>query len=302
MRYAAIDIGSNAMRLLITEVVESNEATDFIKKQFIRVPIRLGVSAFSPTHEIPKSKQDELLKVIQAYKNLMDVYQIRDYMACATAAMREATNSKEIINFIKQETGISIEVIEGKREAEIIYTNHVAESLDMNKSYLYIDVGGGSTELTLFSGGKIVDSNSFKIGTIRLLMDQDLKEEWQQVKDWLKKINGIHQSLVGIGTGGNINKIAKMLEKKEKKPITYQEIKAIHAYLSSFTVEERINKLGMNEDRADVIVPAAKIFLQLMKHADINQLIVPKLGLADGIVHYLYERRLKMRTANISTL
>jgi exopolyphosphatase/guanosine-5'-triphosphate,3'-diphosphate pyrophosphatase len=226
---------------------------------------------------------------------------IRAYIySSVTHISNVCINSKEIITFIKNETGIEIEVIGGKREAEIIYTNHVAESLEHDKSYLYIDVGGGSTELTLFSKGKILESNSFKIGTLRLLMEQDLKQEWQLVKDWLKRVNSSHHSLIGIGTGGNINKMAKMIEKKENKPITYQEIKAIQAYLNAFTVEERISKLGMNEDRADVIEPAARIFITLMKYADISQLIVPKLGLADGIIHYLYEKHLKTNALGAS--
>lgn len=291
MRFAAIDIGSNAVRLLISEIVEHDNLVDFVKKQFIRVPLRLGENAFQ-TKKISAAKTKELVKTLLAFKNLMEVYQVDKYMACATAAMREARNRDDVIANILRETGLKVEVIEGKKEAEIIYTNHIAESLNKNKAYMYIDVGGGSTELTLFNAGKVIASNSFKIGTIRILLNQNLETEWKSVKEWLKLAINTHKKIVGIGTGGNINKLSKMIEqpKKDSKLVRFEDLKSAFHYLSNYSIEDRINYFGMNEDRADVIIPAAGIFLTIMKWAKMDELLVPRLGLADGIIHHLYEK------------
>jgi exopolyphosphatase / guanosine-5'-triphosphate,3'-diphosphate pyrophosphatase len=286
-RFAAIDVGSNAVRLLISDVAEKENLVDFKKVLFLRVPLRLGLSVFAED-KITKNKAKELIKVISAFKNLIDVYKVDEMMACATAAMREASNGKEIIKKVKSETGVRIELIDGKKEAEIIYTNHIAESLDHQSSYLYIDVGGGSTELTLFSKGTVVSTCSFPIGTIRILYDKVSEDQWSELKSWLKTQASGHKDLIAIGTGGNINKIFKLSGKKEKF-LTLPEIKEIQSVLTSLTIDERIEKLGMNEDRADVIVPAGKIFLNIMKWADIEEVHVPRIGLADGIIHYLYE-------------
>jgi exopolyphosphatase/guanosine-5'-triphosphate,3'-diphosphate pyrophosphatase len=293
LRYAAIDIGSNAGRLLIASVQENEKSFIFKKDVFVRVPLRLGENAFT-LKKLSDKKVIELEKTIAAFKNLIDVYQVVDYRACATAAMREASNGDEIIKKIHSQTGVDLKIIDGKMEAELIYNIHVAEQLDKGKDYLYIDVGGGSTELTLFSDNTLRASNSFPIGTIRLLLNDVDDNKWEAMRLWLKSyIGDAHNTLVGIGTGGNINKIAKMIGKKESKAIEYRDLKAIYNYLKTFTVEERVLKLSMNEDRADVIVPAGKIFLNVMKWANIEELYVPQLGLVDGIVHHLAEKHRK---------
>jgi exopolyphosphatase / guanosine-5'-triphosphate,3'-diphosphate pyrophosphatase len=290
MRFAAIDVGSNAVRLLISEVSEKQNIIDFKKVLFIRVPLRLGICVFVE-RKIPKKKVTQLQKVMTSFKNLVDVYEVDDTMACATAAMREATNGKEVIRHIREKSGVKIDIIDGKREAEMIYANHIAEEFNDDRYYLYIDVGGGSTEVTLFSRGEALVTNSFPIGTIRLLYDKVADETWEEVKQWLKEHTADSSgNISGIGTGGNINKLHKLAGKKENKSISYQEIKEIYGYLDSLTIEDRIHKLGLNEDRADVIVPACRIFLCIMKWAGIDEVYVPRLGLADGIVHHLYEK------------
>jgi exopolyphosphatase/guanosine-5'-triphosphate,3'-diphosphate pyrophosphatase len=290
VRYAAIDIGSNAGRLLITSVVENEKTILYKKDVFVRVPLRLGENAFSLKRLSTKNIL-ELEKSIIAFKNLIDVYEVKDYMACATAAMREAVNGNEVIQKIFQQTGVALTIIDGKREAELIYNTHVADDLDKGMDYLYVDVGGGSTEITLFSNNVLKASNSFPIGTLRMLFNEVDDAKWNAMRAWLKEhIGDSDRTVVGIGTGGNINKIAKMVGKKEGKAILYNDLKAIYTYLKTFSVKERILKLNMNEDRADVIVPAGKIFLNIMKWAEIEELYVPQLGLVDGIVHYLFEK------------
>jgi exopolyphosphatase/guanosine-5'-triphosphate,3'-diphosphate pyrophosphatase len=293
VRYAAIDIGSNAGRLLITSVVENEKTILYKKDVFVRVPLRLGENAFS-LKRLSSKNILELEKSIVAFKNLIDVYEVKDYMACATAAMREAVNGNEVIQKIFQQTGVALTIIDGKREAELIYNTHVADDLDKGMDYLYVDVGGGSTEITLFSNNVLKASNSFPIGTLRLLFNEVDDAKWNAMRAWLKEhIGDSDRTVVGIGTGGNINKIAKMIGKKESKAILYNDLKAIYTYLKTFSVKERILKLNMNEDRADVIVPAGKIFLNIMKWAEIEELYVPQLGLVDGIVHYLSEKHQK---------
>lgn len=289
MRFASIDIGSNAIRLLLCNVIEDSKDTHFKKNELIRMPIRLGEDAFL-YKKITEEKAAKLVNTMKAFKYLIKVFEAVDYRACATAALREAENSKTIIERIKKESGIEVEIIDGKTEAEIIYSNHVAEHLEHDQSYLYIDVGGGSTELTLFSENKIVFSQSFDVGTIRFLHDTVPKDYWSYFKERIREETRGYGSLTAIGSGGNINKIFKMLRKKENKPVYYDKLKEFHEYISGFTVEERITQLGLNPDRADVIVPAAKIFLAIMKHAQIEKIIIPQIGLSDGIVHLLYEK------------
>lgn len=289
MRYAAIDIGSNAVRFLVSEVIENHHHIDFHKTLFIRVPIRLGSSVFTKQKVAEESVVD-LEKAMQAFRHLMDVYKVVDYKACATAAMREASNGKEVVERIYKRSNIKIDIIDGKLEASLIHTTHIAEELDAENTYMYIDVGGGSTEITLFYDNHIVASSSFPIGTIRLLVQDNIEPAWDDLKHWLKQHLNNHRHVVGIGTGGNINKIAKMIGRKEGKALSRNDIKNLYNYISGFTYDERISILGLNPDRADVIVPAAKIFLTIMKHADIEEMIVPKLGLVDGIIHMLYEK------------
>ncbi len=290
MKFAAIDVGSNALRLLFTQVFENKDGAYFKKDSLFRVPIRLGEDVFVKG-KVSDKKAESLIKTMMAFKYLIEAYGPVDHMAIATAAMREAENSKEIIKAIKSESGIDLEIIDGQREAEIIYSNHVAEKLDRKGNYLYIDVGGGSTELTLISGSVIVDSHSFKLGTVRLLKEKVAKSEWQKMKEWLKESTSDYPSLKGIGTGGNINKILKMSLKEEGDTLTYKNIKKVYDLVNSYSFEDRISKLNLRPDRADVIIPATKIFLKAIKWTDIEELYVPSIGLSDGIIHVLYEKQ-----------
>ena len=289
MKLAAIDIGSNAVRLLLCNAYTKDSVDVFKKAELIRIPLRLGEDAFT-TGKISSKKADKLVKAMQAFKNLIDVYEVVDYKACATSAMRDAQNGNELIERIKKEADLKIEIIDGKTEANIIYSNHIEEKLDKNTSYLYIDIGGGSTEITLFSKNKIIASQSFNIGTIRFLHNQVEKEYWNNFKNWVKEITDGYSPLMAIGSGGNLNKLFKMTRKKDSKPVSYNKIKYLYELFQSMSMEERIANLGLNPDRADVIVPATKIVLAVMKSAGIEKIIIPQIGLADGIVHKLYEK------------
>jgi exopolyphosphatase/guanosine-5'-triphosphate,3'-diphosphate pyrophosphatase len=288
MIFAAIDIGSNAVRLLFSHVYETKGKTYFEKEELIRMPVRLGEDTFL-RGEISKQKADKLVAAMRGFKELMKVFDIVAYKACATSAMRDAKNGQEIIERVKKEADINIEIIDGKTEAATIFSNHAEEFLDPMKSYLYIDVGGGSVELTLISDREIIAQKSFNVGTLRMLFDKIDKDEWDSYKQWIKKNTQGIKPLNAIGSGGNINKLYKMSGKKDSKHLSYEKLKAMHDMLSSYTFEERITILGLKPDRADVIIPASKIFLTAMKHADIEKVYVPQIGLSDGIVHLLYD-------------
>ena len=269
MKFASIDIGSNAVRLLFTKVFEEADGAVFKKDSLVRMPIRLGKDVFT-TKKVSKEKIENLVNTMIAFKYLIDAYRPIDYKACATSAMREATNGNEIVKLIKKKSGIDVEIIDGKREAEIIYENHIVEKLNPKKNYLYIDVGGGSTELTLISNTEAINSQSFDIGTVRILEDKVTKMQWQKMKEWLEQNTPPYKSISGIGSGGNINKMFKMALKEEDQPLTYKNIKSICKELKSYTYEERITKLGLRPDRADVIIPAATIYLSVLKWAGIK--------------------------------
>jgi exopolyphosphatase/guanosine-5'-triphosphate,3'-diphosphate pyrophosphatase len=230
-----------------------------------------------------------LINTIKSFNNLMKVYEVDHYMACATSAMRDAENAKEIIKEIKSETSIEIEVITGELEAEIIYENHIAEFLDNNKSYLYADVGGGSTELTLYHKGKVIIQKSFNIGTVRLLTNKVKDSTWEDMKETLKDLSKKYDDIIGIGSGGNINKVYAIAGAKPSKSLTYDEIKDIYKQMEPLTVEERMKQYTIKEDRAEVIVPALKIYNAICKWSNINEMHVPKIGLADGLIHHLYD-------------
>ncbi|NLR77834.1 exopolyphosphatase [Chitinophaga eiseniae] len=296
MKLAAIDIGSNAARLLISEASpNSSGVMDFTKLNLVRVPLRLGFDVFT-SNIISEKKAEQLINTIKSYRLLLDVYDVKYLKACATSAMRDATNGPEILQQVKEATGIDIKIISGQEEAAFIYENHVAEHLDTTKSYLYIDVGGGSTELTLFSAGKQVFKESFNIGTIRLLQQQVTDVQWQQLKDFLKQQLKGAGPVYAIGSGGNINKIFSLSKRKEGKPLSLDTLKDYYKEFSSFTVEERIHLYNLREDRADVIVPALQIYVNVMRWADTPEIFVPKIGLADGLIHALYEEIAVSRT------
>jgi exopolyphosphatase/guanosine-5'-triphosphate,3'-diphosphate pyrophosphatase len=295
MKLAAIDIGSNAVRLLIANVIESNPSPVFKKIELVRVPLRLGEDSFIKGY-ISEEKIKRLVKTMHSFRLLIDVFEAEGFRVCATSAMRDASNREEVIDRVKKETDLFIEVVDGKMEAQIIYSNHTAEELDKDFSYLYIDVGGGSTELTLFAENKIIASQSFNIGTIRLLHEQVSKETWNNLKSWVEQKTKSAGPLTAIGSGGNINKIYKLVYGKDTKAMSYKKVKEITDYISEFSYEERITQLGLNEDRADVILPASKIFLTVMKSGGIDKILVPQSGLSDGIIHLLYEQKLKQTT------
>jgi exopolyphosphatase/guanosine-5'-triphosphate,3'-diphosphate pyrophosphatase len=290
MRLAAIDIGSNAARLLISDVIHSDSGkAEFQKLNLVRVPLRLGFDVFE-NGEISAEKEEMILKTIKSYKYLIDVYDVKHIKACATSAMRDAINAKRIIERVKQETGIEIEVITGDAEANFIYENHVAENLDKDHSYLYIDVGGGSTELTFFADNKLVFKRSFNIGTIRILKQQVDEWLWDDMRDFIKReTKGHSDDMIAIGSGGNINKIFSLSKRKEGKPLHIELLKDYYKEFSSFTVQDRIRIYHMREDRADVIVPALSIYINVMRWANIAEIFVPKIGLADGLIQHLYE-------------
>lgn len=288
MIFAAIDIGSNAVRLLFTHVYEIKGKVFFEKEELIRMPVRLGEDTFLKG-EISKEKADKLVSAMKGFKELMNVFNIIAYRACATSAMRDAKNGKEVIERVKKEANITIEIIDGKTEAATIFSNHAEEFLDPLKSYLYIDVGGGSVELTLISDKKTIAQKSFDVGTLRMLFGKIDNNEWDSYKQWIKKNTQGIKPLNAIGSGGNINKLYKMSGKKESKSLSYDKLKSMQDMLSSYTYEERITILGLKPDRADVIIPATKIFLTAMKYADIERVYVPQIGLSDGIIHLLYE-------------
>jgi exopolyphosphatase/guanosine-5'-triphosphate,3'-diphosphate pyrophosphatase len=291
LRYAAIDVGSNAVRLLIADITHSDNGYSFKKNTLVRVPLRLGDDAFLD-HKISERKIEDLLKTMSAFKNLMDVYQVTKYLACATSSMREANNGQDIVKRISERACIDLEIIEGQREANIIYANHIEDNLDINKNYLYIDVGGGSTELSVFLNKTPVASKSFDIGTIRILDNQDKEETWEEMKLWVKEQTRYHKNLAGIGTGGNINKLYRMANEKEGMPLTFLKLKSLFNQLNSHSLKERIQIFGLNPDRADVIIPAAEIFITLMKWTGIKQVYVPRVGMADGIINLLIEENL----------
>jgi exopolyphosphatase / guanosine-5'-triphosphate,3'-diphosphate pyrophosphatase len=300
VRLAAIDIGSNAARLLITDVIpgpptgiRGQDRTEFIKTVLVRVPLRLGFDVFDKG-EISAGKVEKIIKTIKAYKLLLDVYEVKHLKACATSAMRDAANAQDIIKKVKTETGITIEIISGDQEASFIYENHVAENMNSDESYLYIDVGGGSTELTFFSDGKMIFKKSFNIGTIRLLKNQVDEATWDEMKEFIREKTKGHHHVTAIGSGGNINKIFSISKRKDGKPLSLELLRDYYKEFSNLSLSQRISLHKLREDRADVIVPALLIYINVMRWADAEEIFVPKIGLADGLVHTLYEEvRLK---------
>jgi exopolyphosphatase / guanosine-5'-triphosphate,3'-diphosphate pyrophosphatase len=292
MRLAAIDIGSNAARLLISDVIiHDNEAPQFQKVNLVRVPLRLGFDVFEQK-TISVEKEAMILNTLKAYKYLLDAYGVQHLKAAATSAMRDAQNAEVIIERVKRETGIEIEVISGDTEASLLYENHVAENLTRDhgdNAYLYIDVGGGSTELTFFADGALVFKRSFNIGTIRLLKNQVNEALWDDMKDFLKRnMRGHDNDVIAIGSGGNINKVFSLSKRKEGKPLHIELLRSYYKEFSSFTVAERIKLYNLREDRADVIVPALQIYINVMRWTNTEEIYVPKIGLADGLIQHLY--------------
>ena len=288
MRLAAIDIGSNAARLLISDVTINNGKAEFNKINLVRVPLRLGFDVFEKK-EISPEKTTMILHTVRAYQHLCQAYGVDYIKAAATSAMRDASNAGAIIDQVKEETGILIEVISGGNEAKLIYENHIAENLDKEHAYLYIDVGGGSTELTFFAGNKLVFSASFNIGTIRLIKNQVTVDQWDVMKEYIKReTRNYLNNIIAIGSGGNINKVFSISKRKEGKPLPIELLKDYYKEFSSFSLEDRMRLYKLREDRADVIVPALQIYINAMRWANAAEIYVPKIGLADGLIQHLY--------------
>lgn len=287
-KYAAIDIGSNAMRLLITNIVEQDgKESQFNKNSLVRVPIRLGQDSFT-VGEISEENVSRMIDAMNAFRLLMKVHKVEKYLAFATSAMREAYNGNEVVGIIKEKAGIEIEIIDGKKEAVIIASTDLHHLLKSDKTYLYVDVGGGSTEFSLFSDGKIVVSKSFKAGTVRLLNEMVRDVLWQEMEKWIKTNTKDYDEVTLIGSGGNINKLFKMSGKLQDKPLSYIYLNSQYSFLNSLTYEQRISELGLNPDRSDVIIPATQIYLNAMKWSGARNIYVPKIGLSDGIVKAMY--------------
>ena len=287
--YAAIDIGSNAVRLLVSTITEQKgrDETDFRKTSLVRVPIRLGEDVFKESI-ISEKNIERMVDTMQAFNLLMKSHGIEKYKACATSAMREARNGAEVVEKIKAKTGVEIEIIDGNHEAAIIAATDLHELIKNDCNYLYVDVGGGSTEYTLYSGGKTVASRSFKIGTVRLLNNLVEDGTWEEMEKWVRETTKPYKDIDLIGSGGNINNIFKTSGKKEGKPLSLAYIKKYNELLNSLSYEERVMDLKLKSDRADVIIPASKIYLSSMKWARADNIFVPKIGLADGIIKSLY--------------
>ena len=291
-KYAAIDIGSNAMRLLITNIVEQKgQPTQFNKSSLVRVPIRLGQDAFT-VGDISEDNITRMVDAMKAFNLLMKVHKVEKYKACATSAMREANNGVDVVNLIKKKADIKIDIIDGKKEASIIATSDLKQFINSDKTYLYVDVGGGSTEFSLFHEGKIVSSKSFKNGTVRLLNNMVSEIVWTEIEKWIKVTVAPYDEITLIGSGGNINKLFKLSEKHQTKPLSYMYVNAQYQKLNALTYEQRIAELGLNPDRADVIIPAIRIYLNAMKWSGARQIYVPKIGLSDGIVKAMYYGRI----------
>lgn len=293
-KYGAIDIGSNAVRLLVANVIVSDtQEPKFKKSALVRVPIRLGADAFVGG-DISKENIQRMVNAMKAFKLLMNVHGVERYKACATSAMREAKNGKEVVDTINLETGIQVDIIGGKEEAAIISSTDLEDLISGHKTYLYVDVGGGSTEFTIFSKGEIIASKSFKMGTVRLLKNDKStnKAVFLEVEKWIKQNTKNLKKISLIGSGGNINKLFKMSGRTEGKPISYIYLSAQYQFLKQMTYEQRISELSLNPDRADVIIPATKIYLSAMKWSGARKIYVPKIGLADGIIKSLFYNKL----------
>ncbi|MCD8260533.1 MAG: hypothetical protein LUD15_02775 [Bacteroides sp.] len=289
--YAAIDISSNAIRLLINNVDRSLRHPDFKKVAYLRVPICLGEDVFLQG-AICEEKQKLVLETMNGFRHIMQAYKITGYKACATSAMRDAANGKELVNEIRRSSGIDIGIITGREEADMIYeAGGLDAMMDKNRNYLYVDVGGGSTELVVYGDQQKLTAASFQLGTVRILSGNVSEEEFLKFKEWLKDIYKDHAPLSIIASVGNINKVHKILGKREGESLNYPETKALYDTLKRMTYEERILNYKLNTYRADVIIPALKIFLTVAKLCKTNEIYVPKFGLVDGIIHHLYNSK-----------
>jgi len=289
MKIAAIDIGSNAARLLIVDVIVNKQnVAEFNKVDIIRLPLRLGFDVFE-NGKVSQLKMEKVVEAMQVFQSLLVFYEVKHLKVCATSAMRDAQNAHEIIKKVEHQTGIKIDIISGDEEAVLVNENHIAENMDKEHGYLYVNVGGGSTDVIFYENGKLRYKKSFDVGTIRLLKNLVTEAYWNNLKAELKANVKSNLPLVAIGSGGNINKIFSLSKKKEGKPLSLDLLKKYYADLNIISVEERIHRYKFRQDRADVIVPALQIYIRLMTWANIKDIYIPRIGLVDGLAHALYQ-------------
>lgn len=287
-RYAAIDIGSNAVRVLISNVISSKmKSPKFMKSSMVRVPIRLGEDSFT-VGEISDKNKKRMVKAMKAFKHIMKISNVTSYMVCATSALREANNAEEVVELVKRTTGIQIQIIDGKREAEIISTTNIFESINKNKTFLFIDVGGGSTEFSVLVKGERIVSKSFKVGTVRMINNMVSDKIWIEIQRWIEQNTKGYTKLYLLGSGGNINKLFKIAGIKEGRPLSFIKLNTLYSELNQLTYEERIVQWELNPDRSDVIIPATQIYLKALQWSGASEIYVPKIGLADGMIKVLY--------------
>jgi len=292
-KFAAIDIGSNAIRILISNVIQTEDKSVYFQKNaLVRVPIRLGEDSFT-MGEISKRNIKRMVKAMKAFKLLMNVHGVSEYLAYGTSALREANNSSHVIDIIKKKAGVKVEIIDGTKEAEIISNSKISDFLNTRKTLLLVDVGGGSTEFTILNEGKNITSKSFKIGTVRLINKMVDERVWEQIKIWLQKHTKEFDKITLLGSGGNINKLIKLAKVKEGKPLSLISLNVIYKELESLSYEERMINFELNPDRADVILPAARIYLKALEWSGGQNIYVPKVGLSDGMIKYLYKKSKK---------
>jgi exopolyphosphatase/guanosine-5'-triphosphate,3'-diphosphate pyrophosphatase len=292
LKFAAIDIGSNGARMQISSVLQDEGITRLKKVEYVRFPLRLGHDVFTQGR-ISSTSEDRMMKLMLAYQLLMELHEVEDYMACSTSAMREADNGHEVRGHIEQRTGIHIQIIDGQREAELV-NNVVVKSLSEGQ-YIHIDVGGGSTELNLYKDRKKIIAKSFKLGSVRLLEGKESKNIWPKVQEWIEANVDYTQPIQAVGTGGNINKLFDLSSKLSERSTSLEEITRMRDYIAQFSLEDRIHKLQLNPDRADVIVPAGDIYTSAMKWAGAEVIHVPDVGLKDGMLQLLYDRSLRKK-------
>ena len=295
MKFAAIDIGTNAVRLLIKEITSIDGASNVSKVSFTRVPLRLGEDVFE-TGKISNEKARNLVKVMRAFWYLMDVYGIEWFRVCATSAMREASNVEKVRELVLREANVTIELINGQEEADLIFRNFSVASFRTNADFLYMDVGGGSLELTLIREGKRIRGQSFKIGTLRIIKGMVEDGEWDAVKEFVKHVSEGGDHIMAIGTGGNINRLQRLIRNPKNSPISISTLEELLNTLKAYNFEDRVKKFSLKPDRADVIIPAAEIYIRVMKLAGANKIIVPKVGLSDGIILKIHEEYLAFKT------
>lgn len=299
LKLAAVDIGSNAIRFQVSSVLQREQKVLFKKLEYIRFPLRLGHDVFA-TGRISKQGMDKFVKLMRAYKLLVELYEVDDYMFCATSAMRESQNGEELVRRVKDELGIVINVIDGNLEAQLI--NQAIGSYLGDETYLHIDVGGGSTELNLYTTGKKIKTRSFKVGSVRVLEHTDQPASWEDMQQWVtRNVKPEYGNVTAVGTGGNISKIYELAKLGPGKQMPLKQIHEISKMVEQHSIEDRIYQLQMNPDRADVIVPASHIYIKVMEWAGAQNILVPEVGLKDGIILYLYERNVRQKRIDFTS-